>query len=96
LALDRRRGDKRRTTREQVVACEPIIGGGESQMVDADRARRLWAAIDQLPETLRLTMVLAALEGHSIREVASLTDAPEGTVKFRVFEGKRRLRELLS
>lgn len=95
LALDRRRGDKRRFTREQDVAADPVISG-EAAVDQSDRSRRLWAAIDELPDVLRLTIVLASIEGHSIREVAQLTGAPEGTVKSRIFDAKQKLKERLS
>ncbi len=95
LALDRRRGDKRRFSREQDVAADPVVSG-EAAVDQSDRSRRLWAAIDELPDILRLTIVLASIEGHSIREVAQLTGAPEGTVKSRIFDAKQKLKERLS
>jgi RNA polymerase sigma-70 factor (ECF subfamily) len=57
--------------------------------------RRLWQAIDALPEKLRLVVVLASIEGHELREVAAVLDVPEGTVKSRLFEARRHLRERL-
>lgn len=96
LALDRRRGDKRRVAREQVPAITPSAPTGEQLAIESDRARRLWNAIDQLPDVLRLTVVLASIQEHSIKEVAALTGAPEGTVKSRVFDAKKLLKEMLS
>ncbi len=60
-----------------------------------ERAERLWAAIDALPEKLRIAIVLANIEEHDIGEVARLLDVPEGTVKSRLFLARRRLKELL-
>jgi RNA polymerase sigma-70 factor, ECF subfamily len=60
-----------------------------------ERAGRLWAAIDALPEKLRIAIVLANIEEHDIGEVARLLDIPEGTVKSRLFLARRRLKELL-
>lgn len=96
LALDHRRGDMRRVVREQVPIDLPAIPNGEQQVIESDRARRLWNAIDQLPEILRLTLVLASIQEHSIKEVAALTGAPEGTVKSRIFDAKKLLKEMLS
>lgn len=96
LALDRRRGDRRRVVREQVPVDSPPIPTGEQLVIESDRARRLWNAIDQLPDVLRLTLVLASIQEHSIKEVAALTGAPEGTVKSRVFDAKKLLKEMLS
>jgi len=60
-----------------------------------ERAERLWAAIDALPEKLRIAIVLANIEEHDIGAVARLLDVPEGTVKSRLFLARRRLKELL-
>lgn len=96
LALDRRRGDRRRITREQVVVTEPIVPSSELALEESERARQLWDAVDHLPEQLRLTVVLASLQEHTLKEVAALMDVPEGTVKSRLFDAKQRLKELLS
>jgi RNA polymerase sigma-70 factor, ECF subfamily len=96
LALDRRRSDRRRLVREDGVAM------GVSGVVDAadveasERAGHLWRAIDRLPEKLRLAIVLTNIEGHDIREVAALLAIPEGTVKSRLFDARRQLKESLS
>jgi DNA-directed RNA polymerase specialized sigma24 family protein len=42
-----------------------------------------------------MTIVLAAIEGHGVREVASLLRLPEGTVKSRLFLARRQLAEQL-
>ena len=44
---------------------------------------------------IAIGVVLAAIEGHGVREVAALVGAPVGTVKSRLFEARRRLQELL-
>lgn len=96
LALDARRGQRRREHREDAVArLRPPAGNAEHDLLDHDRAARLWAAIDRLPPRLRLVLVLAAIDGHTTRDVATLAGIPEGTVKSRVFDAKRRLQEWL-
>ena len=97
LALDRRRGDKRRVTREQVAfeIDPPPAPTSEDAVIADQRRERLWRAIDALPERLRLVVVLASIEEHDIRRVAALVDAPEGTVKSRLFEARKQLREHL-
>ena len=96
LALDHLRGSRRRIAREQVTVAAPVVPSGEQHVIEADRARRLWAAIDRLPDVLRLTLVLASIQEHSMKEVAALTGAPEGTVKSRVFDAKKLLKEMLT
>jgi RNA polymerase sigma-70 factor (ECF subfamily) len=55
----------------------------------------LWAAIDALPEKLRIALVLSGIEGYDVSEVATLLEVPQGTVKSRLFLARRRLKEQL-
>jgi RNA polymerase sigma-70 factor (ECF subfamily) len=96
LALDWKRGDRRRDAREDSAArLRPAFGNAEHDLIDNDRAARLWAAIDELPAKLRLVVVLAAIDGHGMKEVSTLLGIPEGTVKSRLFEAKKQLQERL-
>lgn len=97
LALDRRRSDRRRQSREdrEVAGSTGLTRHLEEDVIATERSARLWQAIDQLPEKLRVVVVLAAIEGHGVREVAALVRVPEGTVKSRLFEARRKLQELL-
>lgn len=52
-------------------------------------------AIDDLPEEYRTTVVLSDLEGMAYREIAELMDVPVGTVKSRLFRGRRMLQDEL-
>jgi RNA polymerase sigma-70 factor (ECF subfamily) len=52
-------------------------------------------AIDALPEEYRTAVVLSDLEGMSYDEIAALVDVPVGTVKSRLFRGRRRLQQAL-
>jgi RNA polymerase sigma-70 factor (ECF subfamily) len=72
------------------------FGPGVLEDLEArERAERLWAAIDALPEKLRVAIVLASIEGHDIGDVARLLNLPDGTVKSRLFLARQRLKELL-
>ena len=98
LALDRQRGDRRRSIREnaesssgaQVIDRAPI-----DDLAARERAAHLWRAIDALPDKLRVVIVLVSIEEHDLREVARLLDLPEGTVKSRLFLARQRLKEQL-
>ena len=54
---------------------------------------RVLAAIDALPEEYRTAVVLSDLEGLNYQEIADLMEVPVGTVKSRLFRGRRRLQE---
>jgi len=51
------------------------------------------AALDGLSEKLRLVMVLHYVEGYPVEEITELLRIPAGTVKWRLHQGRRRLRE---
>ena len=52
-------------------------------------------AIDALPEEYRTAVVLSDLEGLPYDEIAELMEVPVGTVKSRLFRGRRRLQQVL-
>lgn len=94
MALDRQRADRRRAAREQRIETDTVTAAHAAEA--RERAEHLWRAIDALSEKLRLVIVLAGIEGHEIREVAALLQVPEGTVKSRLFDARRQLKEALS
>ena len=94
MALDRKRGDRRRLGREQVVIGSDSVST-EDVVAERERAALLWTAIDSLPEKLRLVTVLSGIEGHDTRDVASMLGIPEGTVRSRLFLARKSLAEKL-
>ena len=97
LALDRQRGERRRLTRDTAwVDGAPAAAPAPPEPVERLRAQELWRAIDALPPKLRMAVVLANIEGHGTGEVAALLGVPAGTVKSRLFEARRRLKEMLA
>jgi RNA polymerase sigma-70 factor (ECF subfamily) len=53
------------------------------------------AAIERLPDDFRDTVILSDLEGLAYAEIAELLDIPVGTVKSRLFRGRRLLQQVL-
>jgi RNA polymerase sigma-70 factor, ECF subfamily len=51
--------------------------------------------LKRLPFEQRLTLELAYQLGHSLEEIAAITDAPVGTVKARMFHAREKLRQYL-
>ncbi len=94
LAIDHQRSDRRRESRELVHAEQALSARTDPEKA-SERAKQLWQAIDALPEKLRVTVVLAGIEGHDIREVALLLGLPQGTVKSRLFLARQQLKEHL-
>jgi RNA polymerase sigma factor (sigma-70 family) len=56
---------------------------------------RIIEAIEALPEEYRTAVVLSDIEGLPYAEIADLMEVPVGTVKSRLFRGRRRLQEVL-
>ena len=52
-------------------------------------------AVEELPQKLRLALLLAAMEGHTVEEVAAILGLPVGTVKSRLFAARKHLAEKL-
>lgn len=55
----------------------------------------LYAAIDQLPEKLRLTIILFYFEDMDIEKTALTLGIPTGTVKSRLHKARIQLKEVL-
>jgi RNA polymerase sigma-70 factor (ECF subfamily) len=55
----------------------------------------LQQGLSRLPIEQRLTMELAYHMGHSLEEIAAITDCPVGTVKARMFHAREKLRQSL-
>src|ERR1700689_4132663 len=51
--------------------------------------------LNQLPVEQRLTLELAYHMGHSLEEIAAITECPVGTVKARMFHAREKLRMYL-
>jgi len=70
----------------------------EASPPGADLERRELAdliheAVGHLSETLREAVVLFYFEGYSLKEAAGFLDVPEGTLKRRLHDGRKRLRD---
>jgi len=75
-----------------------VEGDAPSPAEDAARqetGRRIRAAVDALPERLRLVFVLGAIEERPYAEVAEVLGIPEGTVKSRMWSAVREVRRRL-
>ncbi len=64
--------------------------------LSTDARARLERLVQRLSPPLRLVLALRDMEGFSTEEVCEALDLPEGTVKSRLFEARRKLRESLA
>jgi RNA polymerase sigma-70 factor (ECF subfamily) len=98
LALDRRRSSHRRADRETRWAqpeLRPPTPSVEEMVAAKQFQERLGRALDELPRHLRLVLILAAMEGYSMAEVAEILRTSTGTVKSRLFKARKCLAEKL-
>lgn len=61
------------------------------QIIDA----KVLEAVEDLQEEYRVALVLSDIEGLTYQEIAEALDVPVGTVKSRLFRGRRQLQEKL-
>jgi RNA polymerase sigma-70 factor, ECF subfamily len=98
IALDRARSARRREVRETEWAQpvrRPAPRTAEELAASSEFQANFDRALDGLPEKLRLVLLLAAMEGHTLEEVAAMLGLPVGTVKSRLFAGRKKLAEKL-
>ena len=98
LALDRLRSGKRRELRDTLWSQPEYhapAATAEDLAVSNEFQAHLENALAELPEKLRLVLLLAAMEGHTIDEIASMLGISTGTVKSRIFYARRQLAEKL-
>ena len=102
-ALNRRRSRGRARAREIELAQRHASGSQihvaprdpEDATHGAEIQNRVQEALQQLPEELRMAVVLYDIEGQSYKDIAEILGIPEGTVKSRIHRARLGLRERL-
>jgi len=82
---------------EALASAKGVVFGGDrvAATVDPTAAVDLKVALLRLPEEYRFTILLADLEGFTMKEIATIMACPVGTVKSRLFRARAILKELL-
>jgi len=68
----------------------------EAALIDAERVRHVQRLVRALPARLRDPLLLCASGEQTYREIAEVLGVPEGTLKWRVAEARRRLKQRLA
>ena len=106
-ALNRLRSTRRVQALSDAGAADAAQVGGRPEGLGAPRllpdeqarlseeVRTVLGAVAELSAPLRVTLVLATVEGLPHKQIAEILDVPEGTIAWRVNEARRILRERL-
>lgn len=104
------RGTRHRETVEERAPREATSSGGsiinpvwtstaqkdpEGKFFDSIVDDRVLRAIDELPEEYRTAVVMSDVEGLPYADIAEAMEVPVGTVKSRLFRGRRQLQMVL-
>ena len=92
---DMLRKEKRRRADSLPDYHDPADPGASDEVESAAIRPEIQRALAELPDEFRAAVVLADIEGLAMAEVAEALSVPVGTVKSRVFRGRRILAGLL-
>ena len=67
----------------------------EDQLFDLIADDDVKQALDDLPESFRLPVLLADVQGFSYKEIAEMLDIPIGTVMSRLHRGRKAMQKSL-
>ena len=94
--LAREAGEDPRSISGEIPAWFSTLGRDpEKTFFDSFVDREVLEAIDSLQAEYREAVVLSDVEGLAYQEVADMLDIPVGTVKSRLFRGRRQLQQKL-
>jgi RNA polymerase sigma-70 factor (ECF subfamily) len=65
----------------------------EDELMDMFTDAEISQALDDLPESFRVPVLLADVEGFSYKEIAEMLDIPMGTVMSRLHRGRKSLQK---
>jgi RNA polymerase sigma-70 factor (ECF subfamily) len=91
-----RSAKRRRAAHERLEGSPPSSPSPEKDLRRRQLADALTRALDALPLDQRVAIVLCEIEQRTSAEAARIVGVAEGTIRTRVFHGKRKLREALA
>jgi RNA polymerase sigma-70 factor, ECF subfamily len=67
----------------------------QSGLFDREALMDIRKYVGRLPDEFRMPLIMLAVEGLTIPEIARILEIPEGTVKSRIFYARKRLKDTL-
>jgi RNA polymerase sigma-70 factor (ECF subfamily) len=74
-----------------LVDAETVSGAAVQTPEQRELARRLYAHLDTIDAPKRIALVLYAIEGHTVEEIAALMGAGKAATRSRIFWARRAL-----
>lgn len=102
IMMNFRRMDMRRKGANTLILVDELperADAGPSpaeSLASGDEASQLRAAVSALPDDMREAVVLHYFDDMSVPEIAKALSVPEGTVYWRLHEGRRLIRETMA
>jgi RNA polymerase sigma-70 factor (ECF subfamily) len=93
--FDQLRRNKRRAAEPLPEYHDPVDPTAADAFGSVETRPSIEAALQAIPEDYRAAVVLSDVHGLSVADVAEVLSIPAGTVKSRVFRGRRLLAERL-
>lgn len=69
--------------------------GPEDELLEKEKQKRVWETVDDLPEKLRMVVLLYYMEERTIAQISRIAGIPEGTVKSRLYQARKILEKKL-
>ncbi len=80
----------------RLSAIDPGMGrSAEDQAMELFTDDDIKLAIESLPESFRIAVILSDVEGFAYKEIAEITEVPVGTVMSRIHRGRKLLQKAL-
>jgi RNA polymerase sigma-70 factor, ECF subfamily len=80
---------------EEESALDTVLADDRPEAISERAPRPVTEYLAELPEAQRTALVLRHVMGHSVNEIAELTEASPNTVKDRLLRGSREMRRLI-
>lgn len=67
----------------------------ENELETQELQQQFYAVLEEMPQELKITLLLRELEGLSYEDIADVVDCPVGTVRSRIFRAREFLQKRL-
>ena len=86
---------KQRDDFDEHIRTAAAADNPERGLAEEENRKMLWRGLNDLPNDMRMAIILKELQGKTYEEVAEILALPVGTVKSRINRGRLQLAKLL-